>query len=481
MITKFVLKYFNMSKLSLYFLFLFNLVYNLLNEYTINLANINITSNYIIPVINQNGNLYIVTGSSEKNDLNKYPRHILNYSSYSGSLIQEYFYESNYPFEGPEIICAGDNFEYLLTYTINSIELFEWEKYKLYEQTEKFNSKRRTLSRYHGTNFYQYNNAYIYKDDFYNNSNLVIESRIIFNNGLTPGGKVFPVEVLYGLSMASCSSTSDRSYCLCATFSNNKKVNIIVKDQYSTIILQDEREIVPDVNSDYFIKISYLKDKNKFVIFNSQSDYIIRFRFLEYSNKNLINLLEPINNDNGKNSYLDILGIQLSPYQYNNDLIILNSSKIITIFVNEDKISISILHILDGDSTLLIRTYNMLGFFNYGYSDFRGPRLALFKNTIVVCLVNNNYYGKNGGYFFVGYPQSIDKNLETTNILKVSDLISIENNIFLLKLKIKFLKIPKNFTFINAFNLRELKEGDEIEYDDSIIISKYRKNEGNFF
>ena len=55
------------------------------------------------------------------------------------------------------------------------------------EQKEIFNSKRRTISRYHGIHYYQYNNAYIYKDDFYNNSNLVIESRIIINNGLFPG------------------------------------------------------------------------------------------------------------------------------------------------------------------------------------------------------------------------------------------------------------------------------------------------------
>ena len=470
-----------MSKFSIFFISLITLVHNLLNEYTINLVNLNLSSNYIIPVISPNEDLYIVTGLSENNDQNKYPRQILNYSSYSGALVQEYFYESNYSFEGPEIICAGDNFEYLLTYTINSIELFEWKNYKLIEQNEVFDSKRRTISRYKGTSYYQYSNAYIYKDNFYNNSNIVIESRIIFNNGLTPGGKVFPVEVLYDLSMASCSSTSDRSYLLCATFSNNKKVNIIVKDQYSTLLLQDEREIVPDVNSDYFIKISYLKDKNKFVIFNSQSDYLMRFRFFEYSNKNFINLLEPLNNDNGKSSYLDISGIQLSPYQYNNDIIVVNSSKIITISVNEDKIAISILHILDNDTALLIRTYNMFDFLNYGYSDFGGPRLALFKNSIVVCLVSNNFFGKNSGYFFISYPQTIDINLKTTTILRVSDLISIENNIFLLNFKIKFLQIPKNFTFISSLNSRELKEGDELEYDDSIIISKYRKNEGNFF
>ena len=123
----------------------------------------------------------------------------------------------------------------------------------------------------------------------------------------------------------------------------------------------------------------------------------------------------------------------------------------------------------------------MVDFSKYGYSDFGGPKLAIFKNSIVVCLVNNNYYGKNGGYFFISYPQSIDKNLESTNILKVSDLISIENNIFLLKFKMKLLKIPNNFTFISALSLRELKEGEEIEYDDSIIIAKYWKNEGNFF
>lgn len=123
-----------MSKFSIFFISLITLVHNLLNEYTINLVNLNLSSNYIIPVISPNKDLYIVTGLSENNDQNKYPRQILNYSSYSGALVQEYFYESNYSFEGPEIICAGDNFEYLLTYTINSIELFEWKNYKLIEQ-----------------------------------------------------------------------------------------------------------------------------------------------------------------------------------------------------------------------------------------------------------------------------------------------------------------------------------------------------------
>ena len=130
MFTLFLLNFINMPKLSIYFLLLFNLVYNLYSEYSINLANLNISSNYIIPVSSPNWNLYIVTGLSEKNDQNKYPRYILNYSSISGALTQNYFYESKYSFEGPEIICAGDNFEYLLTYIINSIELFEWKNKK---------------------------------------------------------------------------------------------------------------------------------------------------------------------------------------------------------------------------------------------------------------------------------------------------------------------------------------------------------------
>ena len=83
------------------------------NEYKIQIIDGLISSNYIMPVYGQNDTLYLITGENKKSisSNNTYKRIILKYDINSGRMINSFIFNSEFPFENPEIVYEGDNLE----------------------------------------------------------------------------------------------------------------------------------------------------------------------------------------------------------------------------------------------------------------------------------------------------------------------------------------------------------------------------------
>ena len=94
-------------------------------------------TNYIRPVISENGDLYIITGENEPEDSIR-KRYIVKYNIDSGNFIEQISYKSNYGFWRGNAIVVGDNSEYLIITTFGaeedkgqSFEFFNLKKFKL--------------------------------------------------------------------------------------------------------------------------------------------------------------------------------------------------------------------------------------------------------------------------------------------------------------------------------------------------------------
>ena len=464
------------NKLLVIFLFiLLNNVYNLSDEegtYSITFVDNNMeTSNYIIPIFREHQDfLYIVSGESldenNNHNSNNFAWKLLKFNINSGVLFGNYTFYSNYPFDNPEVISIGDNSSYLLTTTTNSIQIFNEIVSK--ESTYSFYGSRRTLKKI-GSYYYH---AYI---DNENQNNIIISQMILNNNKSIERNKNSePVKTLIYQSMISCDYSKDNNYILCAYFSENKYITISLYNNDLDLIKTEQKENIDNINEEYFIKIVWFKDNYKFIILNSKSDYITRLRYFKYINNKLISQLYTI--IDSEDQYLDIDETQLDPYQNSNDIIAVDSDKIIKIYCSGETIIITIFQFYEHDSLLFIKIYNMLSFDNIGFNSFNHPRLAMFRDSILVCLSTSYNNKQTTGFFFIGYPNSKYITLTNNNIIKINDLISIENNIFSLNLKFKILEIPKDFIFINLLDSKEIKEEDELGLFDLLILKQYKIN-----
>ena len=72
----------------------------------------------------------------------------------------------------------------------------------------------------------------------------------------------------------------------------------------------------------------------------------------------------------------------------------------------------------------------------------------------------------------------LDVNLNN-NQIKINEIISLENEISSIDIKIKIINIPNDFIFLNS-KFQEIKLNDELELNDQIILSKYKINEGPY-
>lgn len=469
------------NKLRIIYLFLFiNYSYNLEKEpiqYTINIIDNEILSNHILPVNNENqGYLYIITGEDISEGKESFKRYILKFDSNSGVLVNKYYFQSSYPFKNPESTIAGYFSEYLLTTTKDSIAI----KNDTYLNEEKFNiiSTRNTLKNI-GTEYYY---AYISGEN--KDHMTIIKMELVMNNRYNndPFYKIIknsqPLPTLSNQEMISCDFTNDNQYILCAYISEDKHFSISVHNKYLELIQVDKKEVCENFDTSYFIKIIYFKDNSKFITMNSESDYIARLRYFKYYDGNFINQLYSILDNNEQ--YLDIDETQQTGNNYDIDIIAVDSDKIIKIFASGDQIIITAFQFYEHETLLFIKIYNMKGYDYIGYNYLSNPRLSMFRNSMIVCL--SAYYNNEhrGGYFFINYPNSIDINLTSDNkIIKIKDLISIENNLFSLNLKFKVINIPKDFIFINL-NGTEIKKDDILELNDELILRQYRIKEGPY-
>ena len=277
--------------------------------------------------------------------------------------------------------------------------------------------------------------------------------------------------------MISCDFTFDKKNILCAYITQDKYFTISVFDEDMNIIKTKIFERSPGFQKDYFIKIVYFKSNSNFITMNSEDKLISRLRYFKYINGEIINQLNSITSNNDE--YLDISRTQNSGNSYEIDMIPFGNDTIIKVYSFANDIIITIFQFYDFDSLLFIKIYKMEGLSLFGYSNFINPRLALFRNSIVVCITTLFDYNRRSGFFFIGYPTSKDVEL-TSNRIIIKDLISIKNNLFILDLKFKILKIPKDFIFLSKINNQEIKENENLNEDDELILRQYRIREGPY-
>ena len=468
-------------KLRIIFLFLFiNNSYNLEKEpiqYKINIIDNEMMSKHIIPVKNEeDGYLYIITGENledESEQKESFKRCVLKYDINSGDLVDKYFFNSHFPFKNPESTIAGYFSEYLLITTDNSITI---NNGTYLEEEELYNivSSRRILKHIEREYYYIYTSGENAMS--LTKMELVIQNRyknVPFYNIIATSE---PVSIISFQEMISCDFTLDNKYILCAYISQDKNFSVSVHNKHLELIQIEKKEVCQNFDTSYFIKIIYLKDNNKFITMNSENNYITRLRFFKYIDGNFINQLYPFLDNNDQ--YLDVDETQLDGYNYNMDIISVDSDKIFKVYASNDQIIITIFQFYESETLLFIKIYNMKGYSNMGYNYFLNPRLSKFRESMVVCL--STYYNNahRAGYFFINYPNSININLASHNtIIKIKDLISLENNLFSLDLKFKVLNVPKDLIFINL-NKTEIKANDILELNDELILRQYRIKEG---
>lgn len=489
------------------------------------------SSSYIIPINNQNNYFYIITGENEKSNssIDIYKMVILKYDLNSGKMINNFTFNSTFPFENPEVIFAGDNLEeYLLIITFNSIGLYDFKNYK--ETIYPTKGSRRFLKKGINLFYYGYRNPIkeneiridqiqlikenigcnIYEYDRIECGYLGIDQHTCESRGccwkeypLMPEIYDFPwcfegekvdeskyllespfykltnfgsdYNVVINQNMISCDFTQNYLYLVCVSISEDFFVISTYTDNLRLLNIY-KKESFLSFQKDDFIKIINFKDTYTFVSLNSVNFITTRLRYFRYDG-NYTSKLDSITNN--ENEYLDVDKTQASTYYYNNDIMALNNNSIIQISTEDNFIVISIYRFYENNNILFVKIYNIGSLYESGLNYISNPRLSLFKNSILVCFSALYSNINRTGFFIFDYPNSIDITL-TSNIIKLKDLVSLPNKLFSLELKIKVLKIPKDFILWNKINHTEIEGNKVYDLTDEFILRQYRMKEGIF-
>ena len=282
----------------------------------------------------------------------------------------------------------------------------------------------------------------------------------------------------------SCDVSGNNTYYLCSYFLKGESYGISafsndLKLLYNNIEKGNFRE-----SKDYFNKILYFKDYNKFITINSENDKTIRMRYFETNNKGLINRLkiEDINEP-----YLDIYDTQLNPYYSNNDIIVINTNSLLKIYVDENLYIFTKIQFYSNDTILTIKHLKIN---NYDKSNIINPRLAIWRNCFILAsaLSKNNDINIDfsTGFYIQGYPyipkdEIINKYITDNNDIKINKFI-LENNIVFSNVYMyyKIISIPNDFIFINHLDNLELNNNSFLYYEnDKISFRQYKKNAAN--
>ena len=454
------------------------------NEYNINIIDNEMkTSNYSLSILDGKTFYYIITGENINNmNTNLFKRCILKFDINTNMLIDKYIYNSSYPFEISNSIFAGKDEKFFLTISKNSLEFFNFDKLKEYQNENKNIIGKQTLLKIESFYYYMFIQETTENDNL--EHRLIIDKFEIIDNE-SPLYKILvksePLNFASYLTSISCSSTKDKQFIICSYYSDDSYFTISVHDLNLNLIQIEKGEFLNEMNQlDIFIKILYFKDDNKFIIINSKNNYTIRLRYLKYVNGFFINQLYAITDTN--ESYLDIEETQFNHLSAFNDAIVSDQDKIIKISNFDNQIIISVYQFYEHDTVLFVKTYNLENNNQMDYKSYMNPYLNLIKNSVLISLTTTNYDQESiTGYFFLNYPNSKDLTLNANSFL-VKDLINMENTIYNLDLKLKILEIPNNFIFIKqniSSNYIEIKEEDILELNDKIILRQYKKKEGS--
>ena len=460
-------------------------IYNSINQFKLRLVDENMKiGTYIRPILSENNYLYIVTGEDVETN-SKFKRYIIKYNTKTASYVETITYQSDYDFSRGEPYILGNNYEYLFITTF-----CDWDGSK--SSSEMFNVNIKSKNQNSDPSIHGYrrvfkkdgNYAYIGNLGFDNGVNILIKKMIINYSGNFPSFSQIEynneVKIKYQ-AMISCDLTKNRDNILCTYYSEELKVGLAVYSNSLGLLLNQKYEEV-EFSDNNFIKILYLKDNSNFVLMNSQTESKARLRYFNYYNNQITHKLSSITKTG--NDYLDLDDIQNGGHNANNDMITFGSDKIIKLHINfgdssQSYIIITIIQFYDNDSSMSIKIYKMKN--KEGFELFSQGRIELMKNFFLVCLsVTKGNDERRPGYFFINYPNSTDTNLGNTNNIKISDIISLENKLFSIELKLKILSIPTGFIFINSLNSEVIRINDELESNAQIIFRQYRINEGTY-
>ena len=434
---------------------------------------------FVSPTLTENY-LYIVTGENiNNNDIKK--RYILIYDINSASLIKCISYESQFNYTyGDSFSIGNNNSPFLFLNTFES--LFSYSSFEIFDTKEQIAMQRYDYS------IKGYNRPFINADPYYyliyidENDFLIIQKMKIAYSHNYPYFEDFIFFnsdfKVKNQAAISCDITKDKNYILCSFIDDDSYYKIIVIDNQLELKYTNQL----DKNSDYinnnFTKIINFKGNSNFVMIYTQNKIITRLRYFSYENNKIVDKLSSLIKSD--NDYLDIKNTQYKGDFLNNDIISINSDKIIKIYNDDIKneIIITIIQFNDNDPSLSIKIYNLYNDDSNLYKFYRA-RISILKDSFVVLFSALMENKRKPGYFIANYPNSTDINLVQSNIL-VKKLISLENPIFNIKLKLRILRIPKEFIFINKLNSKIINENDELELNDEIILRQYRVNTGSY-
>ena len=427
---------------------------------------------YIRPAISEDGYLYLVTGEDDETNV-KRQRYVIKYDINSASFVETIKYESDFGFwRGEPSVIEDSKYLFITTF-------YEDSNGNYYGSNEFFGlNDEKTVQKIdyslHGyrRDFKKVGNYYYIIHLYWDNSwkLLIRKNNIVYKNNFPQFNEVNnnkEQEIRYQ-AMISCALTSDNNYILCAYYSGEIFISITVYSTYNLAIITTKKFDGPDYfTADNFIKIVYLKGDSNFIMMNSQQETVTRLKYFNYKNSQITDKLAPITKS--IYTYLDISKTQYKGFNGDNDLMVIDSNKVIKIYSNGEgnSIIITLIQFYDNDSYMSIKIYNMVN--DNGFQNMCQGRVSMLKNSFVFCLSATKNGGHRPGYFIINYPNSTDTNLDTSRII-INKLISLENQLYSVVLKFKILSIPNNFIFINKLDSLKVNVSNELELNDELIL-----------
>ena len=448
------------------------------NKFSLTLVDANIyNAEYIRPTISEDGYLYIVTGENDPND-NDPNRYIIKYDINSASYIETITFKSdiNYMRGEPYIIGANSQYLFITSFSDDPYNIGTYEIINLRDKTKRRAVQDDTIHGYRRVVKKDGSDIYLANILNWNSIHITKMSIISETNGLPNFGNIKENSDIgiTSQAMISCDFTKYKGNIICAYFSENLKASITSYDSNLNVKYSKEFEETDNFDDDHFIKIVYLKDDSDFIMMNAQSDPIIRMRYFRYTNDYITHKLKDfIKNDN---NYLDIENTQYKGFNGKNDIIAVDSNKIIKIFGNTEwnNIIITVIQIDDYIPSMSIKIYYLIN--DNFHNDFFQARIEMMKNSILVCTSTvPGSWQRKPGYFFINFPNSTDTTLRSNKII-INNLIKIENKLFDLEPKFKVLSIPSNFIFVNKLNSIINERNNILDKNDELILRQYPIN-----
>lgn len=411
----------------------------------------------IAPLVNYfEDKLYFISGNEEKN--------IILSAFGSKNITKNEFLPINQS-KNIEAVFGGENSEYLLAFYGNLLQIYKENNLSEFSFNNTYDVLRDTLKKLKSSFFYISSNYEITKMELNlkNISNISIISRKSLNFS----------EKIQNIASVSCDYSRNEQYYICSYFYNLNNFGISVFSNELKLLNNYKYDTSVTNSSNYFNKIVYLKDINKFISLNSESDTTVRIRYFEIYNGKLKNIL---NIKNANKGYIDIAGTQYNPYIDNNDIVSFESDKIIKIFSNETNILLfSKIQLYESDTILTVKTTKM----EFGQDNIlTNPRLLIWRNSLIVAVSTTDIYSSyyKESFFSLGYPEAIDDFEVTDNNNIKLPKPKLDYNFFSLKIFYQILSIPEGFKFANSLNNKPITNGSYFDPEiDELSIIQYQK------